>query len=909
MGIENIENLFRPRSIAVIGASDRKGAIGSALMQNLQRFGFKGNVYPVNHKRSHVMGLPAAASVLQIEDEVDLVLVSVPLAAVPAIMTECGEAGVKGAVILSAGGKEIGPEGSRIEADIAAQAQRYGIRVIGPNCLGIIRTATPLNASFAGRMPPAGRTAFLSQSGAICTAVLDLAVREGVGFSYFVSLGSMIDVDFADMIDFLGGEPEVTSIVMYVESISRMREFMSAARAVSRIKPIVALKAGRTKAGAAAAASHTGAMAGEDRVYNAAFQRAGIVRVKTFEELFDCAELLAKQPKPAGPRLVIVTNAGGPGVMAADALADHGFEPATLGRDTIAKLNAILPAHWSRANPIDVTGDAAPLVYRRVVEICMQADEADALLVMSAPQIVVPAADLAEAVTELLRDRSFPVFTCWLGGSDMDAAKAMCNRAGLPTFDSPERAVRAFMDLFQYKRRLELLREIPAKVNRRLEFDRDKGKTIVAGNASADRRRLSDKETFALLGAYGIPVNRTETARTQEEAAEKARAIGFPVAVKICSGDISHKSDAGGVALNLHSGEAVKRAYQIVVQNARARHPNAQLEGVTVQPMIAAGPCELIMGITRDRDFGPVLLFGSGGVLTEIMQDVALALPPLNRPLARQLIESTRIHLVLKGYRNLAPVDIALVEDTLIRLSQLAVDFAEIQELDINPVAVSQGRLLALDARVVLRHPETPAPMHLVIATYPVQYETRVRTATGMDIFVRPIRPEDAGLLGGLFEALSPRSVYLRFFTPLNQFPHSMLARFTQIDYDREIALVALPAGNPESRILGVARIIMEPNPRRAEFSIVVGDAWQGKGIGAALLERCLSIAQARGVELIWGTALAENTQMLRLARKLGFSVKRQPDVNEIELRLDMTKTAGSVQGAGPAGLSAQATP
>jgi acetyltransferase len=887
MSVENLDKIFQPKSIAVVGASERKGSVGEALMRNLLDRGFPGEIHPINPNHKKIRTLPACPSIRDLEVPVDLAVIATPITSVPQIVKDCVDVGVGGAVIISAGGKEIGEQGKKLEAAIQKEARHSGLRIIGPNCVGIMSGRSQLNASFANQMPLAGKMAFISQSGAICTAVLDLSIKENIGFSYFVSLGDMLDVDFGDMIDYLGGESEVSSIVMYVESLTNFRKFMSAARAVSRVKPIIVLKAGRTQAGALAAASHTGAMAGEDSVYDAAFQRAGILRVKTFEELFDCAELLAKQPKPAGPGLAIITNAGGPGVMAADALADYGYEPVSLSTEILKKLDEVLPPFWSKRNPIDMLGEAKPELYRQVVEICLTAREINGLLIISAPQALADTAEVADALVDLIRQKPIPIITSWVGGVDMHKGREIFNQAGIPTFDSPERAVRAFMDIYRFSQNIEMLQQIPSRLSKRLKFDRQKAKALIQTGLSTDNGLLTEVESKALLAAYGIPVDPIEPANSKADAIQKATQIGYPVVMKINSRDISHKSDAGCVLLDLKNATEVADAFETIYQNAHEYNPQARVEGVTIQPMRARPDFELILGAKKDRDFGPVILFGMGGIFTEVLKDRAIAFPPLNRLLAKRLMEQTRVYRLLQGYRNTPPANLEALEEILIRLAQLVTDFSEIQELDINPLhATSQG-ICAVDARVLLKPSATSTPHHLVISPYPDQYEEHAQTSTGVDIFVRPIRPEDAPLLIELFESLSPQSVYRRFFTPMKRLPHSMLARFTQIDYDRHIALVALPEAESVETMLGVARVIIGRNLKEAEFSVVVSDPWQGKGIGAALLQRCISIAKERGLETVMGTVLAENTQMLALGKKLGFKIQKVVGVGEYELSID----------------------
>jgi len=890
MSAINLDKIFHPQSIAVVGASQRPGSIGSAIMRNLIQEGYPGKVYPINPRHKTIWNLESFPSLLELESPVDLVIMAAPIASAPQIVKECKKTGAGGLIIISAGGKETGIKGRELEAVIKNEAKDSGLRIIGPNCLGFVCSQAKLNASFASHMPLPGKMAFVSQSGAICTSVLDLSIKEQIGFRYFVSLGSMLDVDFGDIIDYLGGDYQVNSIIMYIESLSRFRNFMSAARAVSRVKPIIAVKAGRTQAGAKAAATHTGSLAGEDAVYDAAFDRAGIVRVKTFEELFDCAELLAKQPRPLGPGLAIITNAGGPGVMAADALFDYGVDPVALRPETIQKLDELLPPHWSRTNPIDILGDATPERYQRVVDICLKASEVKGLLIILTPQAMTRPTHVAETLSGNLRGKPYPVFTSWMGGKGVEKGKEIFNHEGIPTFDTPERAVRAFMNLYQYSKNIKLLQEIPPNLPKKIEFDHDKGRILLDQGIKKKNFLLTEIESKDLLSAYGICVNSSKLAVSGVQAVEKAQEIGFPVAMKICSRDIPHKSNVNGVLLNLKNESEVEDSFKKIMTSARSCNAEAEIEGVTVQTMLSP-EYELILGSKRDRDFGPVILFGMGGIMAEVLKDRSIALPPLNRLLARSLMEKTKVYRLLEGYRNYPPANLTLLEEILIRLSQLVIDFPEIEEMDINPLMVTKNDFCAADVRVLLKSTQVPPPLHLIISPYPSQYEVRIQHKEVGELFIRPIRPEDAPLLVKLFESLSPQSIVLRFFSPLKMLPHRMLARFTQIDYDREIALVALCGPELNEKMLGVARIITDVyNRKHAEFSVIVGDPWQGKGIGAELLKRCLSISKDRGIEKVTGIVLPENTQMLALAKKLGFSVKRVVGENDYKLKIDLTR-------------------
>ncbi|MGC8719709.1 MAG: GNAT family N-acetyltransferase [Thermodesulforhabdaceae bacterium] len=887
MGIRGLDAIFKPQSIAVVGATERDGAVGRSVMKNLLEANFPGAVYPVNHRRKEIFGLKAFPSVREIGSTVDLAIIATPIEEVPAILKDCGEMGVRGAVILSAGGRETGSEGLALEERIGEVARANGIRLIGPNCLGVICPDRNLNASFASHMPASGRLAFISQSGALCTAILDLAVEEKIGFSYFVSIGSMLDVDFGDLIDYFGNDAKVSSILIYMEGLTNIRKFMSAARSVSRVKPIVVLKAGRSQAGAKAASSHTGAMAGEDVLYDAAFERAGIVRVKDIGDLFGCAELLAKQPRPTGPKLVVITNAGGPGVMAADAISDNGLELAQLGPDVAQELDSFLPRCWSRGNPIDILGDATPERYNRAVQVCLHFHDANGILVILTPQAMTDPVGVAETLSKTVIRRHMPVLTCWMGGHDVLPGRAILNKAGIPTYDTPEEAVKAFKYLHDYAKTLEAIQQIPPRFSRFLTFDREETARLIDEGLAKYGGRVGERHSMAILRAYGFPVNKIELARTKEEACSLAKSLEPPFVMKISSPDVLHKTDAGGVRLNLVTEDDVAEAFDAIMASVKAYKPDAHIEGVTIQTMIQNYDYEILVGAKKDPLFGPVVLFGWGGIFAEILKDRAIGIPPLNRALARLVIEKTRVSRLLRGYRGRPPADFELLEELLIRLANLVTDFPEILELDMNPVIVRDGKPIIADARMILEKSDVKPPMHLIISPYPDQYEWNVETSGGVKIFIRPVRPEDAPLFEELFKVLSPTSVYFRFFRPLKALPHSLLVRFTQIDYDREIALVAIDKESHDERMLGVARIIYGPDKDEAEFAVLVGDPWHGKGIGAELLRKCLRIAKERGIREVFGIVLPENAQMLALGRKLGFSISRSSG-GECELRINL---------------------
>jgi len=884
VGIYNLERIFTPNSVAVIGASNKPESIGRALMHNLQQGGYEGHIYPVHPKYPRILGLPAYPTVEDVNQAIDLAVIATPISTVPAIVEQCAGAGVKGAIIISAGGRETGKQGHEIEADIKRAADKTGLRIIGPNCVGVIAAQAKLYATFTHQMPLPGRMAFISQSGALIGAILDLSLKKQMGFSHFVSMGAMLDVDFGDLIDYLGNDPDVGSIVLYMEGLTHPRKFMSAARAVSRVKPIIVLKSGRSAAGAKAAATHTGSMAGAGAVYDAAFRRAGVVPVETIESLFDCAELVAKQPIPKDSGLAVITNAGGPGVMAADALAAFDLSPVSLTPKTLSRLDAFLPPFWSKGNPIDILGDATPERFRQAVEACVSAPEVSGLVIVFVPQAVSDAADVANTLSELLKGTSFPVFAVLMGGDAVEQGRRVFIKAGIPTYDTPERAVEAFMYMNAYARNLELLQQIPPKQHIKA-FDKSRAEALVNQALAQNHSFLTEVEAKAVLSAYGIPVNLTRKAASKPEAVRLAQEMGYPVAMKILSRDILHKSEARGIHLNLKDAKQVREAFTRIMADARAYDPDACLDGVSIQSMVGEWDYELIAGAKKDSLFGPVILFGMGGVMTEILKDQAIALPPLNRLLARRLMEGTRVYQLLKGFRNRPPADLGRLEEILINISELVIDFPQIAELDINPLVVGPQGPQAVDARMVIAPSRIASPLHLVISPYPDQYETTTRTRGGLDIFIRPIKPEDAPLLLTLHHSLSDESIYYRFFSPLKSLPQEMLARFTQIDYDRDMALVAMEAGQPEERILGVARLMSKAGGLEPEFAVVVGDPWQGKGVGAALMAHLIDIAKARGMTSIWGIALAENTQMIALARKLGFSVTRVPGEAQYELR------------------------
>ncbi|TAL16738.1 bifunctional acyl-CoA synthetase/GNAT family N-acetyltransferase [bacterium] len=880
MNTLHLEKLFAPASVALVGASPLEGSIGRTILDNLLGGGFKGEVYLVNPKHKEILGLRSHPSLTAIGKSVDLAVVAVPIAAVPKIIAKAGEAGIKAVIAVSAGGKETGEEGARLEREMLEAARRHSVRILGPNCLGIIVPSIGLNATFASNMCKTGRVAIISQSGAVLTIMLDRSLSANIGFSHFVSIGSMADIDFGDVLDYLGTRPEVESILLYIEALTNIKKFMSAARSVSKTKPIIVVKSGRSPAGAQAAASHTGSLVGDDEVYDAAFERAGIVRVKTLGGLFDCAEALAKQGRGKGDRLAVLTNAGGPGVMCVDAMSEWSLQPATLEKETIEALDKVLPAAWSSHNPVDILGDATPERYRDAARILLGAPEVDGLIIMLTPQAMTHPTQVAEQLTRVIDEMSpvisahdTPVCAVWMGGRGVEGGIKVFNERGIPVFETPERAVAALFHMFTYTRNQELLQETPPNLPKNLGVDRNRARAVIDSALERGWNTLTEPEAKALLSAYGIPVNPTEIALSEEEAAERAGEIGYPVALKVHSPAITHKSDAGGIKLSLGSAQEVKNGYRDVVKSAKRYNPAAEILGVTLQPMVKRVEHEIILGIKTDPAFGPVILFGMGGIFTEIYRDKSIGFPPMNLLLARRMIEKTRIFTLLGGYRGKPPANLPLLEEIIVRLAYLAADFPEIRELDINPLVLVGENLLAVDARVIVEKTPVKSPDHLVILPYPNQYESFWVTNSGIAVIIRPIRPEDEPAVKEMLDTLSAENLYFRFFQQIKELGHARLAGFCQVDYDREIALVAVEEPPGKERILGMCHLKMHPGREYAELAVVIGERWQKQGLGRKLVSAGIAIAKEKGVGKITGAILPGNEGMLHLAKKLGFEV------------------------------------
>ncbi|MEG4628538.1 bifunctional acetate--CoA ligase family protein/GNAT family N-acetyltransferase [Microcoleus sp. AR_TQ3_B6] len=877
-----LDGIFRPRSVAVIGATEREGSVGRTLLWNLIRNPFGGTVFPVNPQRRSVLGLKSYPDIASVPEVVDLAVIATPAAGVPQVIRECIAAGVKGAIIVSAGFKEIGAAGEALEQQVMAQARLGGMRIVGPNCLGVMNPVLGLNATFAGTIARPGNVAFISQSGALCTSILDWSLGENVGFSAFVSIGSMLDVGWGDLIEYFGDDPHTHSIVLYMESMGDARSFLSAARPVAIDKPIIILKVGRTAAAAQAAASHTGALTGSDDVLNAAFRRCGALRVHTISDLFDMAEILAKQPRPQGNRLSIVTNAGGPGAIATDALISDGGALADLAPETVQQLDEFLPPQWSHHNPIDILGDASSDRYAKTLEVVAPDPNSDGLLVILTPQAMTNPTQTAEKLKSYSK-LGKPLLASWMGGVEVSAGTQILNQANIPTFPYPDTAVRLFNYMWRYTYNLRAIYETPS-LSADCEVwcpDLSAAANIVTSARKSDRTLLTEYESKQLLAAYGIPTIATSIATSDRQAVEIAEILGYPVVLKLHSETITHKTDVGGVKLNLADANAVISAFEAIAQRVRAIDPAAFL-GVTVQPMVHLEGYELILGSSIDPQFGPVMLFGSGGQLVEVFQDRSLALPPLNTTLARRMMEQTRIYKALQGVRGRSAIDLVQLEQLLVRFSQLIVEQPQIAEIDINPLLVSPEGAIALDARVVLQTTENP--ISPAIRPYPTQYVQTWSREGDRPITIRPIRPEDEPLMVLFHQELSEESVYLRYAHMVklkHRIAHERLARICFIDYDREMVLVAhhQHPETSEHRILGIARLSKLHGTNQAEFALIVSDSYQQRGLGTELLRRLLQIGQEEKLEAIVGYIVTSNYKMHSLCKKLGFEL--QPDRGE----------------------------
>ena len=887
MSIRNLEYLFQPQSVTVIGASNRPRSVGSVVMTNLLHGNFARPIMPVNPKHTAVAGVLCYPDVASLPLTPDLAVVCTPPTTVPGIIASLGDRGIKAAVVLTAGlSHSLDTEGHSLQQKMLDVAQQSGMRILGPNSLGLLVPGIGLNASFAHTSTQVGEVAFVSQSGALCTAVLDWAKPRQIGFSHFISLGDNADINFADILDYLGSDPNTKAILLYIESIRVARRFMSAARGAARNKPVLAIKAGRVAEGAKAAASHTGALAGVDLVYDAAIRRAGMLRVFEIEELFEAVETLARLHSFKGNRLGILSNGGGPGVMATDCLIEGGGKLAELSPKTLQQLDAILPATWSRSNPVDLIGDANSSRYAQALDILLQETNMDALLIMHVPTAIAPSEETAKAVVEVLQNKKHHnELTSWLGEESAAAARTRFAETGIPTYDTPDRAVEAFLHLVRYRSNQELLMETPPSIHTEFTPATTTVRLMIQQALTEQRSMLSEPEAKAVLAAYGIPIVETQIVRTIEDTLRVAQEIGYPVALKIVSPDITHKSDVGGVALNLENFQSLQLAAEAMKARVAELSPS-RIAGFTVQKMVRRpGSQELLVGVSTDRVFGPIILFGQGGKAAEIIGDRAIALPPLNQILARELISRTRISKLLEGFRDQSRADLDAIRLTLIQISQLIIDIPEIVELDINPLLADDKGVVGLDARIAIVPTTLSGAARLAIRPYPQELEEAIALPSGRQLLIRPIRPEDEPAHYELFKHFTPDDIHFRFFGMVQKFPHSEMARFTQIDYDREMTFIAT-GKNEQGQLetLGVVRASAEPNNQSAEFAIIVRSDLKGQGLGYILLEKIIRYCRDKGLQELVGEVLADNTAMLNLAQSFGF--ERHPTTESEVVRV-----------------------
>ncbi|HYP67130.1 MAG TPA: bifunctional acetate--CoA ligase family protein/GNAT family N-acetyltransferase [Thiobacillaceae bacterium] len=876
-----LSTLFAPSSVAVIGASNKPDSVGWVIFKNMLENDFQGRLYAVNPRHAEIQGQRSYASIEDIRDAIDLAVVATPAATVPGIIEACGRHGVHAAVILSAGFGESGARGQALERAVVDNARRYGVRLIGPNCLGMMRPAIGLNVTFSKSAAKPGNLALISQSGALCTAILDWAHPNDVGFSSIISMGAAADVGFGETLDYLVSDPQTESILLYVEGIRNARSFMSALRAAARIKPVIVVKAGRHETGSRAALSHTGALVGSDDVFDAALRRAGVVRVKNIVQLFAAAKALSTRFRPTGNRLAIVTNGGGPGVMASDRAADMGVALAALSDDTTRQLNEILPPTWSHANPVDIVGDATAERFQRSVRCCMNDPGVDGVLVILTPQAMAQPLEVANAIIAVAGEFDKPLLACWMGEVLVAAGRRALAQTRIPVLRTPEPAVEVFSLISAYYQNQKLLMQTPGPLSHQNPPDVEGARLLIDGALSERRTVLSEMESKAVLAAFQIPIANSMVARSPNEALLLAEELGMPVVMKINSHDITHKSDAGGIRLNLANAQAVRAAYHQIIESVQRNRPNARTDGVVIEPMIVKrNGRELMVGVISDPVFGPVITFGAGGVMVEVMGDRAVALPPLNRFLAGNMIQGTRVAKLLGAFRHMPAVDASMLENILLRVSEMACELPAIRELDINPLIVDEGGAVAVDARIVVGYP-APAKdryAHMAIYPYPSHLVTRWQLSDGTELTIRPIRPEDAEIEQAFVRGLSEESRYFRFVNSMQELSQAMLVRFTQIDYDREMALIAVLERGQQETEVGVCRYIINADGESCEFALAIADQWQHKGIGHKLMLSLMDVARDKGLSSMEGEVLASNHAMMSLVISLGFHVSASED-------------------------------
>jgi acetyltransferase len=885
MVTKNLDKIFNPQSVAIVGASDVEGSVGCLISKNFAQMGYAGKYYFVNIRKPELFGVKTYKSIDLISEPVDLAIIATPAKTVQEVMEQCGKAHVKAAIIVSSGFKETGSEGLELEREVAETARKYDIRVIGPNCIGVIRPRINLNASFLDKMPKSGNIAFLSQSGALGSAILDWAIHENIGLSNFVSVGSMVDVDFGDLIDYFGGDPKTKSIIMYVEGITDARKFMSAARHFSRTKPIIVVKAGKYPESARAVASHTGSISGDDEIYDAAFNRAGVVRVEEINDLFNAAQVLGTQPLPKGPNLAIITNAGGAGVMATDSLIARGGKLSKLSSKTMDLLDGVLPPFWSKGNPIDVVGDAKSDYYRAAVEACLDDETVDGILIIFTQQAGSEPAEIAQSIVDLVNSRPFKnktILTSFMGFEAVMGANKIFSANNIPTYSTPEQATKTYMYMYDYQRNLELLYETPEELPIDASPPKRPVMAIIRNAALENREVLTEEEADSILRYYNFPVLKSMVSHNADEAVQQAQELSFPVVLKILSPQITNKRVANGVVLNVNSPGEVREAFQSLIQRASAYNPKADITGVTVQHMVEEKGYELVIEGKTDPVFGPVILFGMGGAASDLYRDHSFGLPPLNITLVRRMMEETKVYQLLKGNYNSPTVDVKKVVETLLLFSKLLVDFPQIKEISINPLLVSEKEASIIDAHIAIDRDAVCKRFepheHMVISPYPKSYETRWSLKTGQEVILRPIKPEDEPLWLEMFQSFSEESIRYRFFQTLRDTPHEVRVRYCNIDYDREIAIVAEIVKSTQRKILGVARMSIESDGKSGEIAFIVSDRWQGFGLGTKLVDYVLDIAKEKGIEIVYAIVLPDNARALDLMKKMGFRFEYQGD-------------------------------
>lgn len=882
MGPHHLEALFTPQNIAVFGASEKTHGVGTRVFQNLVQAKFRGNLFPINPRHKRIQGHRCYAGLSEISTAIDLAIIATPAKTVVEIIRSCGEHGIPAAIVLSAGFREVGGPGQQMEQTLVNTARHYGIQMLGPNCLGLMRPGIGLDATFLDTFATDGGLALVSQSGALCTAILDWSRPHKLGFSTVVSLGNAADIDFGDVLDYLATDPKTDAILLYVEGIHDARAFMSGLRSAARVKPVIVLKVGRHQSGSRAAATHTGAMIGSDNAFDAALERAGVVRAMTFGQLFAAAAILSSGKRVSGNRLAIVTNGGGPGVLATDRAEDMGVEIATLGAETLAALDESLPAHWSHGNPVDILGDAPAEKYGEAVEACLKDHGVDGVLALLTPQAMSGPTEAAEMVAEVAkRYKTKPVIACWMGETKVRDARDVFSSNQVPSFLTPERAIEAFAYLCHYQRNQELLLQTPSPMAESRQPDVEGARMIIEAVLAENRKMLSDTESKAILKAFRIPCTPTLEARSAAEALIHAESVGFPVVMKVSSPQISHKSDVGGVKMNILNAPDVRMTFKSLVDEAQRLKPGAEIRGVTIEPMVSGTDLrELMVGVMRDSVFGPVVAFGAGGTMAEILRDNAVAIPPLNRVLAQRLIARTRVKSLLGPFRKMEAVNKSEVENVLLRISEMACELPHIQELDINPLFADRDGVMVVDARIrVARPPTSPVPYsHMAIHPYPSHLIRHAYLKDGTPMIIRPIRPEDAEIEQEFVRNLSPESRYFRFIRAITELSPEMLVRFTQLDYSREMALIAVIKVDGASKQIGVARYEVNPDRSSCEFALTVSDDFREQGIGSQLMDAMMDSARGHGVRVVEGEVMSNNHRMLSLVKSLGFSVNLSED-------------------------------